>query len=290
MGKEGTVTGRTARTLIFERCLIVKGYIFHVWLYYLQTDTDAPGRSTTPSFHPASIGVTLSHTSIPTPAPITTNVSSQLISRLTSPLINSTTTSNSIAAVATVTASSPVTSGNVEVATVCPFHLHHHHQQFHHQHHNTSSSGGSIACGGNAGISTSATSLVNATPVTVTNFVNGTTVPHTHTHHHHNCFAGGVTAATTNNGGTATAGISTNGHHYHTHHRHVTVGTGNNPTDLSVKKCAGNGSTERPTALKYSLSQTEVNAVKQLIAGYRESAAFLLRSADELEQLLLQQN
>lgn len=38
------------------------------------------------------------------------------------------------------------------------------------------------------------------------------------------------------------------------------------------------------------LSHTEVAAVRQLIAGYRESAAFLLRSADELENLILQQN
>ncbi|XP_027144105.1 nucleolar protein 4-like isoform X2 [Larimichthys crocea] len=38
------------------------------------------------------------------------------------------------------------------------------------------------------------------------------------------------------------------------------------------------------------LSQPEITAVRQLIAGYRESAAFLLRSADELENLILQQN
>ena len=38
------------------------------------------------------------------------------------------------------------------------------------------------------------------------------------------------------------------------------------------------------------LSPTEITAVRQLIAGYRESAAFLLRSADELESLILQQN
>ena len=38
------------------------------------------------------------------------------------------------------------------------------------------------------------------------------------------------------------------------------------------------------------LSPTEITAVRQLIAGYRESAAFLLRSADELETLILQQN
>ncbi|KAM3617557.1 uncharacterized protein V6R79_008174 [Siganus canaliculatus] len=36
------------------------------------------------------------------------------------------------------------------------------------------------------------------------------------------------------------------------------------------------------------LSQPEITAVRQLIAGYRESAAFLLRSADELENLILQ--
>lgn len=38
------------------------------------------------------------------------------------------------------------------------------------------------------------------------------------------------------------------------------------------------------------LSLPEVTAVRQLIAGYRDSAAFLLRSADELENLILQQN
>ena len=38
------------------------------------------------------------------------------------------------------------------------------------------------------------------------------------------------------------------------------------------------------------LSPTEVTAVRQLIAGYRESAAFLLRSADELASPILQQN
>lgn len=39
----------------------------------------------------------------------------------------------------------------------------------------------------------------------------------------------------------------------------------------------------------YSLNPGEMAAVKQLISGYRESAAFLLRSADELENLLFQQ-
>lgn len=41
--------------------------------------------------------------------------------------------------------------------------------------------------------------------------------------------------------------------------------------------------------LTHKLNPTEINAVRQLVTGYRESAAFLLRSAEELEQLLLQQ-
>ncbi|XP_030389178.1 nucleolar protein 4-like [Gopherus evgoodei] len=67
----------------------------------------------------------------------------------------------------------------------------------------------------------------------------------------------------------------------------------NGPTDLSMKggasSTAPSNSTSRgmPTA---QLSPTEISAVRQLIAGYRESAAFLLRSADELENLILQQN
>ena len=52
------------------------------------------------------------------------------------------------------------------------------------------------------------------------------------------------------------------------------------PTDLSMKKQSS----------KNQLSASEVATIKQLIGGYRESAAFLYRSADELEQLLLQQN
>ncbi|XP_064486218.1 nucleolar protein 4-like isoform X2 [Ornithodoros turicata] len=98
-------------------------------------------------------------------------------------------------------------------------------------------------------------------------------------HHHHSTKAAPptvVTSVTTLVNGTAP-------HHHHTcyangHHHH-----NGGPTDLSVKKCPG-------TPLKYSLSPSEVSAVRQLIAGYRESAAFLLRSADELEQLLLQHN
>ncbi|XP_072169900.1 nucleolar protein 4-like [Diadema setosum] len=54
----------------------------------------------------------------------------------------------------------------------------------------------------------------------------------------------------------------------------------NGPTDLSVKKMTS----------KTQLSQTEVANIRQLITSYRESAAFLYRSADELEQMLLQLN
>nr|XP_032817316.1 nucleolar protein 4-like isoform X1 [Petromyzon marinus]XP_032817317.1 nucleolar protein 4-like isoform X1 [Petromyzon marinus]XP_032817319.1 nucleolar protein 4-like isoform X1 [Petromyzon marinus] len=92
----------------------------------------------------------------------------------------------------------------------------------------------------------------------------------------------------------------------------------NGPTDLSVKRpvngdagvpeggsAAGGakgphppltpGSVGCPTSgslqqQQQQLSPVEVSAVRQLIAGYRESAAFLLRSADELENLILQQN
>ncbi|KFO31481.1 hypothetical protein H920_07123 [Fukomys damarensis] len=74
----------------------------------------------------------------------------------------------------------------------------------------------------------------------------------------------------------------------------------NGPTDLSMKGGASTTSTTpTPTSSSNStsrtmpaaqLSPTEISAVRQLIAGYRESAAFLLRSADELENLILQQN
>uniref|UniRef100_A0A803V2Q8 Nucleolar protein 4 like n=1 Tax=Ficedula albicollis TaxID=59894 RepID=A0A803V2Q8_FICAL len=67
----------------------------------------------------------------------------------------------------------------------------------------------------------------------------------------------------------------------------------NGPTDLSMKGGASstapsNSSSRGMQAAQ--LSPTEISAVRQLIAGYRESAAFLLRSADELENLILQQN
>ncbi|XP_075985215.1 nucleolar protein 4 isoform X2 [Anticarsia gemmatalis] len=66
------------------------------------------------------------------------------------------------------------------------------------------------------------------------------------------------------------------------------------PTSLHVTSSASSlaGSTSSPQTkplLSHKLSGAEVGAVRQLITGYRESAAFLLRSADELEALLLNQ-
>lgn len=71
------------------------------------------------------------------------------------------------------------------------------------------------------------------------------------------------------------------------------------PTDLSMKSVGPNSSSSSSNShgqggggggASAQLSHPEVTAVRQLIAGYRESAAFLLRSADELENLILQQN
>lgn len=59
---------------------------------------------------------------------------------------------------------------------------------------------------------------------------------------------------------------------------------GSSPASTST--ATGNS---KPLILSHKLSTNEIAAVRQLITGYRESAAFLLRSADELESLLLQQ-
>ncbi|KAK5864188.1 hypothetical protein PBY51_001148 [Eleginops maclovinus] len=73
----------------------------------------------------------------------------------------------------------------------------------------------------------------------------------------------------------------------------------NGPTDLSMKSVGPTSASSSANShgqggggggASAQLSHPEVTAVRQLIAGYRESAAFLLRSADELENLILQQN
>ena len=45
-------------------------------------------------------------------------------------------------------------------------------------------------------------------------------------------------------------------------------------------------SLKKQPLLNHKLNATEIGAVRQLVTGYRESAAFPLRSADELEHLL----
>ncbi|XP_035016393.1 nucleolar protein 4 isoform X2 [Hippoglossus stenolepis] len=65
----------------------------------------------------------------------------------------------------------------------------------------------------------------------------------------------------------------------------------NSASSAAVNSLAGRGSGGAGGGgASTQLSQPEITAVRQLIAGYRESAAFLLRSADELENLILQQN
>ncbi|XP_029447069.1 nucleolar protein 4 isoform X4 [Rhinatrema bivittatum] len=71
----------------------------------------------------------------------------------------------------------------------------------------------------------------------------------------------------------------------------LTDASSSGPTDLSMKRqLATSSGSSSSTSSRPQLNPTEVNAVRQLVAGYRESAAFLLRSADELENLILQQN
>ncbi|KAL0812054.1 hypothetical protein ABMA28_009444 [Loxostege sticticalis] len=89
-------------------------------------------------------------------------------------------------------------------------------------------------------------------------------------------------------------------------HTHTFPSNISAPTDLSLKNTATPTSlhatstvsslaantatsTSKTPLLSHKLSGAEVGAVRQLITGYRESAAFLLRSADELEALLLNQ-
>ncbi|XP_073068845.1 nucleolar protein 4 isoform X5 [Manis javanica] len=91
-----------------------------------------------------------------------------------------------------------------------------------------------------------------------------------------------------------------NGNGTYSHHSYRGLGGGllslndassSGPTDLSVKRqLATSSGPSSSSSSRPQLSPTEINAVRQLVAGYRESAAFLLRSADELENLILQQN
>lgn len=49
------------------------------------------------------------------------------------------------------------------------------------------------------------------------------------------------------------------------------------------------GAIRSSSLLPHKLSPNEITAARQVISAYRESAAFLLRTADQVEQLLIQQ-
>lgn len=99
----------------------------------------------------------------------------------------------------------------------------------------------------------------------------------------------------------STAAYTTRAELYQSYLNNTSLTT-NAPTDLSMKQQQQQHQTlqphpqqqqqqtnNRPPILSHKLNASEITAVRQLVTGYRESAAFLLRSADELEQLLLNQ-
>ena len=69
---------------------------------------------------------------------------------------------------------------------------------------------------------------------------------------------------------------------------HLSTGVGGGGTVMTTTVSNGlqQPTDKKPPLLNHKLNGTEMAAVRQLITGYRESAAFLLRSADELEHLL----
>lgn len=69
-------------------------------------------------------------------------------------------------------------------------------------------------------------------------------------------------------------------------HTSSITGTNDGSTDHNME----NGVCSQLSISKHSLNPSEVIAIKQLVADYRDSAALLLRSADEFEQLLLELN
>uniref|UniRef100_A0A182JTH1 Nucleolar protein 4 helical domain-containing protein n=1 Tax=Anopheles christyi TaxID=43041 RepID=A0A182JTH1_9DIPT len=112
--------------------------------------------------------------------------------------------------------------------------------------------------------SASSTPTIPTTVPTISNFHDYNTGFPNRSQHYQN-FMNSVNSSSTSSGATTNTTMSA-------------AGTAA-PTDLSMK---------RPI-LAHKLNSAEITAVKQLVTGYRESAAFLMRSADELENLLLQQ-
>ncbi|XP_050089599.1 nucleolar protein 4-like isoform X3 [Anopheles aquasalis] len=111
--------------------------------------------------------------------------------------------------------------------------------------------------------SASSTPTIPTTVPTISNFHDYNTGFSNRSQHYQN-FMNSVNSSSTSSGATTNTTMSA---------------SGTAPTDLSMK---------RPI-LAHKLNSAEITAVKQLVTGYRESAAFLMRSADELENLLLQQ-
>ncbi|ETN65265.1 hypothetical protein AND_002970 [Anopheles darlingi] len=112
--------------------------------------------------------------------------------------------------------------------------------------------------------SASSTPTIPTTVPTISNFHDYNTGFSNRSQHYQN-FMNSVNSSSTSSGATTNTTMSAS----------ATAA----PTDLSMK---------RPI-LAHKLNSAEITAVKQLVTGYRESAAFLMRSADELENLLLQQ-
>uniref|UniRef100_T1GSS9 Uncharacterized protein n=1 Tax=Megaselia scalaris TaxID=36166 RepID=T1GSS9_MEGSC len=57
----------------------------------------------------------------------------------------------------------------------------------------------------------------------------------------------------------------------------------------SAAAISGTNQSQIPPLITHKLSPNEMTAARQVISAYRESAAFLLRTADQVEQLLIQQ-
>ncbi|XP_058056319.1 nucleolar protein 4 [Anopheles bellator] len=122
--------------------------------------------------------------------------------------------------------------------------------------------------------SASSTPTIPTTVPTISNFHDYNTGFSNRSQHYQN-FMNSVNSSSTSSGATTNTTMSASG----TGKFRRKDLSRSAPTDLSMK---------RPI-LAHKLNSAEITAVKQLVTGYRESAAFLMRSADELENLLLQQ-
>lgn len=70
----------------------------------------------------------------------------------------------------------------------------------------------------------------------------------------------------------------------------ILVNTSSDMNALKKQTAAALAAAAASPSKASSLSTTEMSTIRQLISGYRESATFLYRSADELEQLISHSN